>query len=304
MNTVLGWTQKFLTSGIAVFPVKYRDKLPEFNLLPRDENNHPTWEPFKSMLPDTEQIQRWFTNGFHNYAVVTGWQNLVILDFDNTEQYTRWLLWAARQGGVAGIVAKTAFRVVTSRGVHVYLRSAQPEKRNRKLMKIDVKGQGYVLGPGSVHPTGAIYTPLVDVWNFPVISALSDVLPSELLIQHTEQPPGVILPPVGMPASDPWQVVNQPGQAVSGGLVDRIRKAFRIEDFFLDRQRTSGDGRWFLTRSPLHDDHKPSMWIDTKNQICGCYAGCTVKPLDVINLFARLNGLGNTETIRVLGDML
>ncbi len=300
MSDISFWAQKFLCSGIAVFPIKYRDKRPDFRLLPTDNTGHPTWEPFKSILPDTEQVQRWFDHGLHNYAVVTAWQNLVVLDFDDTEQYTRWLLWAARQDGLARSVAQHAFRVATSRGVHVYLRTLQPEKRNKKLRKVDIKAQGYVLGPGSVHPSGAVYTPLLDAWHFPVISALSDVLPVDLLLQHTEHIPGVALPPVAAPSIDPWQVASQP-RSFSGGLVERILKQLRIEDFFPDRQRTSGDGRWWMTRCPLHDDQRPSMWIDTRNQICGCYAGCTEKPLDAINLFARLNGLSNSNAIFALG---
>ena len=44
----------------------------------------------------------------------------------------------------------------------------------------------------------------------------------------------------------------------------------------------------------------PSFWIDTTRQLCGCHAGCTPKPLDVIDLFARICSLGNDEAIRVL----
>jgi hypothetical protein len=299
MNTILELAQKFLRSGIAVFPVKFRDKRPDFRLLPRDGNGNPTWEPYRTTLPDSDQLEHWFMSGSHNYAVVAGWQNLVVIDFDDTEQYTRWLLWSARQGGRASEAARSSFRVATARGVHVYLRLLQSEKRNRKLLKIDIKAQGYVLGPGSTHPSGAIYTPLIDIWNFPVVGVLSDVFPADLLL-HTEQPAGVAMPAMATPVGDPWQAVNRP-RVASGSLVASIHKMFRVEDFFPDRQRTSGDGRWWMTRCPLHDDHNPSMWIDTKNQICGCYVGCTPKPLDVINLFARLNGLSNADAIQVLG---
>jgi len=38
------------------------------------------------------------------------------------------------------------------------------------------------------------------------------------------------------------------------------------------------------------------MWIDIQNQLCGCFT-CTSMPMDVINLFAKLNHLSNQEAI-------
>jgi hypothetical protein len=42
------------------------------------------------------------------------------------------------------------------------------------------------------------------------------------------------------------------------------------------------------------------MWVDTGRQICGCYAGCTPKPLDVIDLYARMQGITTKEAIHEL----
>ena len=42
------------------------------------------------------------------------------------------------------------------------------------------------------------------------------------------------------------------------------------------------------------------MWVDTARGICGCYAGCTPKPFDVIDLYARLHGLDNRDAIKQL----
>ena len=82
------------------------------------------------------------------------------------------------------------------------------------------------------------------------------------------------------------------------GTVARVKSAYRLEELLPVVTKTGAD--FYLTRCPLHDDHTPSMGVNTAQQICGCYAGCTRKPLDFINLFARLNDLTNSEAIREL----
>jgi len=98
---------------------------------------------------------------------------------------------------------------------------------------------------------------------------------------------------------DPWETADNAGEA-SESVINKIKRRYKITDFFINTEKTSTDGRWLITRCPLHDDHDPSMWIDTAQQLCGCYAGCTPKPLDVINLYARLNGLSNKDAIQIM----
>jgi hypothetical protein len=285
--TILEHAQQFINLGIAVIPIGYKDKRPDFKLI------H-TWEPYKTTPPTTEQLTQWFATGDHNYGVVTGWGNLVVIDFDDASEYRDWMRWSYAVGGVATYISQHAYRVSTSRGFHVYVRLPHKEKNRKVGTKIDIKADGYVLGPGSIHPSGAEYRALREVFNFPVVSALSDVLPTSLLLNTTKtvqnnQNHGI------------WTVPT-PHTAPAGGLIERIKKAFPIEGIFPDIHK-SGD-HWLLTQCPLHDDHNPSMWIDTKDQICGCFAGCTDKPLDVINLTARIHGLSNRETIFYLAERL
>ena len=291
------FAMKFVESGISVIPIKYKDKRPDARLLPKVDDQ-PSWDPYKTRIPSMDELDTWFSNRI-NYGVVVGWQNLAILDFDDTTGYTSWLTWCARQSGIAEYVAKNAFRVSSSRGVHIYIRLTQGEKKNRKLAKIDFKASGYVLGPGSIHPSGAEYKPIRDVWNFPVIQTLSDILPVELLVQDSPIPSKLSPPPPAVVSV--WQNVNNPRNFTgSGSLVKKIKTSFKLEDYFPDAQTTSTDKRWMLVRCPLHDDYNPSMWIDTEHQICGCFSGCTPKPLDVIGLYARAHGLGNGEAIWAL----
>ena len=197
---------------------------------------------------------------------------------------------------LANRVARTAYRVSTSRGVHVYVWTATPE-RNRKLPGIDVKARnGYVLGEGSIHPSGAPYKALQPGMIIPTVQTLSDILPPNLLIQ-AEQPQHVVTPVISSASiTDPWQMLDE-SITITTGLVDKIKRQLKLTDFLSDTERTSADGRWLRCRCPLHDDSDPSFWIDTRDQVCGCFAGCTSKPLDVVNLYARLYGLNNREAI-------
>lgn len=282
----------FFAMGVAVIPIRYREKVPTLS----------SWRPYQTQLPSPAALVNWFSEP-SNVGVITGWQGLTVLDFDKLSTYQQWLQWCGKQDkySLAAKVAWAAYRVSTSRGVHVYLWVTTKE-RNRKLPGIDIKSHGgYVLGEGSIHPTGAPYRALLPGMIIPTVATLSDVLPPALLLQ-SDQAPNVAIPQT--PATnDPWQVLDQ-GITITTNLVDRIKQQWRITDFLSDTERTSTDGRWLRCRCPLHDDADPSFWIDTQRQIAGCFSGCTSKPLDVVNLYARLFGLSNRDAIFQLARML
>jgi hypothetical protein len=224
-----------------------------------------------------------------------------VIDFDDVEAYNQWSAWVWRQNSLVS----QAFTVYTSRGVHVYVRIPH-FGRNRKLGKIDIKSNGYVLGPGSTHPSGAQYLADMSRIFIPVFYRLDEIFPVELLLQHTEHAPWV-KPPVGAAGdtpTDPWVLAMQPQKAVGMGTVDAIRKQVRIEQFFTSLTDTSRDGRWKVTLCPFHDDQHPSFWLDTERQICNCQACNFEKPLDVINLYARLYGVSNDQAIKILARSL
>lgn len=285
---------EILHAGIAIIPVRYRDKRPDGLLLP----SH-SWDLYQTTLPSVNDLNRWFLSP-HNYGIVAGWHGLMILDFDEIGEYTKWRLWATKNPKTR-FISENAFQVATSRGVHVYLRTSIPGT-NKKIGKIDVKYRGYVLGPGSIHPTGTEYRAIKPALFFPLIQSLSDVLPTELLTQAT-LPEGVKRPASAPQGNDPWVTAMEP-QPVATGAVEKIKSTLRIEDFFTHLKPTSKDGRWFMTCCPLHDDNHPSFWVDTKLQICGCHAHCVDKPMDVIDLYARLHGLTNGESIRILANSI
>lgn len=295
--------KRFWNRGIAVVPIHYRSKVPEVR-----------WKQYQAVPPTMQELEGWFGGStLHNLGIVCGWSGLAVLDFDTMAEYAKWRVWSRRIGGRARIVSEQAYRVRSSRGVHVYIRlaAAEPGRSLGKVQvlgRLDVKGKGgYVLGPGSVHPSGAVYTPMQEAWIFPLCAALSDVLPTALLVTHTELPKNVTTPVVGLPVeSDPWECALNAG-AMGPGAVERVRALWKVEMFFTDLEHTSNDGRWYRCRCPFHDDHDPSFWLDTERQICGCFSsGCSAhdRPLDVINLYARLYGLSNTDAIGHLARKL
>ncbi len=294
---------QFLQQGIGIIPVRFKHKEPNAFMLPVIDGK-PTWEPFKKSLPSPELLGAWFDNGSHNYGIVAGWQDLVIVDFDDMQEYTRWLMWATRAGGIARFVAEVAYKVQTARGVHVYVRIPGGGS-NRKAGKVDIKFRGYVLGPGSIHPTGAQYTAITEAMVFPEVARLADILPAHLLAEAKFD--GAIRTPVHMApkaveVSDPWLAAWDATQTPQTGLVKKIKETMRIESFFTDLTQTKGG--YYVTRCPFHDDRHPSFWVNTERQHCNCWSCSFPKSMDVIDLYARLYGVSNTDAIRALGQSL
>ncbi|NPV77945.1 MAG: hypothetical protein HPY59_16415 [Anaerolineae bacterium] len=278
--------------GIATIPIRYKDKRPELK----------SWQEFQKRLPTDTELSKWFSGPFHNLGIVVGWNNLVVIDFDSDTEYALWQLWIARRSIYRWI--RQTLQVKTARGVHVYVTTSQPAQ-NAKLPGIDIKAVGgYVLSPPSVHPSGVEYSVLSG--TLPVrIEALSDVLPAELLAIHTELPEkrtSLVSSPVVLAAKDdPWAKADQLLEP-DRDLIEQIKQRYRIEDFFV--RLVQKRDRWHMTNCLFHDDKSPSMWVDMERQICGCFAGCTPQPCDVIDLYARLHNLSIQDAIRVMARSL
>lgn len=280
----------FLNAGFSVVPLEYGSKKPTVK-----------WSLYQQEQPKQNDVIRWSQQRV-NLGVVTGFNNLTVVDFDDFTEYAKWLTWIAKSPNYRLI--KRAFAVRSRRGVHVYFRTLQPA-RNQHIGKVDIKGRyGLVTGPGSVHESGAIYTPLTPFF-IPTVEALSDVLPAQLLLSVQDIHPAVQPLDVPLsPISDPWEAAARGYDALPDeDLVEKVRKSFTIEQFFKSPLRKSGP-HFLVTQCPFHDDQKPSFWIDTEHQVCGCFVCNFPKPLDVINLYGMLYGLSNREAIFALGGRL
>lgn len=127
----------FVDQGIQTFPIVDRGKEPLVK-----------WRDYS--------CSRETAAGFRNYGVaLTSWFGVVDTDSPESEAF------------VKAHVPDTPFKVLTARGIHRYFRlaCATPKFIRRDSMAIEFRNEGqYVVGPGSVHPSGSVYTAVAWSW--------------------------------------------------------------------------------------------------------------------------------------------
>ncbi|MEZ5695907.1 MAG: bifunctional DNA primase/polymerase [Sphingomonadaceae bacterium] len=121
-------------------------------ILPRGQKkaNMP-WKHFQSERPTEQQIEDW-QGAEANVAIVTGAvSNLFVLDVDSQEAQTL----------VDGLDLPVTPTVRTAKGRHYLFRNPPFELRNKVRLQgveLDVRGEGgYIVGAGSLHPSGCFY---------------------------------------------------------------------------------------------------------------------------------------------------
>jgi len=132
-----------LDRGFSIFPLKSRSK-------------HPATEHgFKDASAMPAQIEAWWTEAPEaNIGIACGESGLIVLDFDN--------------GSVPeGFDLPSTYTVKTARGLHLYYwgtcrTATMYDLAGNKIGDVKSAG-GYVLGAGSVHPDGPVYTLINDV---------------------------------------------------------------------------------------------------------------------------------------------
>lgn len=299
----LEYAKEFIKSGISIIPLHHRSKAPMLR----------TWEPYTTILSTCTELHKWLASGWNNYGVICGWGNLVVLDFDNLQWFALWRIWAASVG--LGRIVETSFKVLTARGVHVYLRTQAPAT-NEKRAGIDVQAQRrFVVGPGCTHASGTQY---VAVGGFRLVEVpdVATVLPVELFPSvrpgascgHLEASWGALSADDGLKSAtnhteyqyDPWQSAMF---TTDTDLIGAVKSRVRIETLFTDARRTSADGRWLACKCLFHADANPSAWIDVRRQLYGCTV-CGFKPMDAINLYARVHNLDDAAAVRAMAQEL
>jgi hypothetical protein len=271
----------WLRLGVSPLPVGYRSKKPILS----------TWAEFQDRLPTEAEVKRWFDHRHRNMAIVTGWNGLTVIDFDDHALYAAWYAWAEAQP-LARLVALYTRRVTTSRGLHLYV-FIDDTPRCLRVDGIDVKGKGgYVLAPPSVHPSGRPYSWAID--NAPIlrVKRLEDVLPYEPEAQaHTGQATPL----------DPWEAANR----VSTGAVSSDwakAKAIPLLQFFPQAEK-SGRG-YYKAICPFHQDHEPSFWIDANRNLCNCFK-CKPqqRPMSVVDFYSRLKQVDTGQAVKELSQL-
>jgi len=290
--TVFEWSIFFLAHGIATIPIRFRDKRPKLK----------TWEKYKETPPTIEKITEWFSGGsFHNYGVVMGHKDLAVFDFDDMGGFWKWNAWTLGlpTEHPASILAEKAFTVRTSRGLHIYFRLAK-KGQNAHVNGLDIKRNGYVIGAGSTHPSGAVYTE-TNAFNLPIMKSLDSLLPESWLekLKHPPEPEVEIQNRVTF-SSDPFDMASNPIDTEKD-IIPQIKERIPLLSLFSDAQST-GRG-YYIAKCPFHDDSNPSFWIDTKRGICNCNKCNFPLPLDVIGVYAKMHGISNRESIRRLSEV-
>jgi replicative DNA helicase len=153
--TPLQWAEAYLARGLRPLPAARGTKFPRV-----------PWTPYQEAPPSLEQVRAWWTETPEDgIALVVGAQSeLLVVDLDGGEAAERLLT----ERGIH--LPHAAPRVRTRHGWHVYLRSTVPVPDRIALFssevpkaQVDIRGQGIVIAPPSVHPSGHVYqweTPL------------------------------------------------------------------------------------------------------------------------------------------------
>ncbi len=170
---VLDDALRYAEHGLAVFPLKMRDKVPV------------TSNGFKDATRDKEQIELWFADGDLNIGIALP-EHIVVLDIDRHGDVDGWETVQKH-----GLELPLTWRAVTGgNGSHFWFRlpdGVRSRSTKRPDMPgIDIKGHGgYVVVPPSVHPSGVEYRwlPGAAPWECELAEA-----PEWLVAQLTEAP--------------------------------------------------------------------------------------------------------------------
>lgn len=251
VNALIEVAMSWLDRGIATIPLGYRSKRPAIS----------SWQEYKNRLPTEDEIAGWYKMR-RNIGLVCAWQGLTVLDFDTMPAYEMW----------QALYGVQSYEVRTARGVHVYVYLDCPPEFTLKWAGGDIKANGYVLIPPSIHPSGAGYK----ASNRPILRfrSLDDLLPPELW-QNDAAERGLVSSPI-----DP--IWSAPVAAGNGRYSD-INQRIRLLSFFGDAKPTGGG--WYAVKCPLHDDKNASGWIDDRRNRYGCHA-CVNGSLSAIDFYA------------------
>ena len=136
---IKGAAAQAVLNGWKVLPVKKRDKLPHFDLIKRSHLD---------ATDDWNLIDFWFSvDPYMNYGINCQASGLVVLDID------------FRNGGDIRDWMKPTYTVSTGDGFHLYYSLNEELRFFGQIGEgIDIKYKGFVVGEGSIHSNGNIYT--------------------------------------------------------------------------------------------------------------------------------------------------
>lgn len=272
-DTALFW----LDSGIATVPLLYKSKLPLVK-----------WGDYKTRLPSLSEIDMWYDDGrLKNLALVTGWCNVCVLDFDSPENWASWLI---LQMEYQPQILDT-YRVMSNRGIHVYYYLSEPCKLDSlqgALFEVKANGR-LVTTPPSVHESGKQYSSKDDPSNIRVVTP-------EQILNYSPLHFAPVVYPLSRSKYAPTTQHNN-GESI----IEQVKNGLSILEFVPTAKPLDSEQRYWRGDCPIHGRHN-NFWIDKTSNVGGCYAGCGT--FDVISLWAKLNNITNSDAIKELKRLL
>lgn len=269
--------RRWYDAGCIPIPLLYRSKKPSIY-----------WRAWQTERPAWSEIcQSFATRLYRGIGVLTGApsNNLVVLDFDTVLAYARW---KAATGGL------DTYTVCTGRGFHVYVRLTHPPLHTLSMEGGEVKASGYVVAPPSTHPSGAEYRQYTSTTSVVEARNLSAIGISPIVVEK--------------PRREAHSSSREPSSG--RGLIDEIKRTYPLTTFLslhTELWPSDNEGRFLMAVCPFHNDHNPSLWVNTELQICGCFSPhCPAhgRAVDVINAYGLLTGIQNGEAVFDLARQL
>lgn len=159
LDTAMSWR----ALGIATTPILKGRKVPALR----------RWKTYRDRLPTERELQIWFQDTEFGLAVITGWRDLVVVDWDDMWAYSYWL---ASLDGLAAATQDT-YRVRTKRGMHLYFYCPKAKHCwTGKSMDIKAAGSCVTTHP-SIHPSGCAYKPIGSPSNIATLGSLKRLFP-------------------------------------------------------------------------------------------------------------------------------
>ncbi len=136
----------FLSRNWSVIPLKPRSKVPAVK-----------WEPYQRRLATVDELECWFQCPGFNVGIVTGTvSRIFVVDADSPAA----LAWTTEH------LPPCELRVRTAKGLHLYypysgdrpIKNKVRVKVGGQPLELDIRADGgFVVAPGSVHPSGFVY---------------------------------------------------------------------------------------------------------------------------------------------------
>jgi len=227
-------------NDISVVPVKYMTKIP---MRP--------WRRWAGKKQPKPVLESWFSNAWPcNLGVILS-GGLCVVDFDDPFSY---LSWTGRAPHLA-----ESYTVKTGRGRHVYLWLAKEEYYTYHFDGGELKCNGIVVAPPSVHPSGREYEEASEFSRILGVAGIDDI---GVRILGNEELPGWV-------DHSPSTYQGKDGLST----VEAIKGAFGIGQFLSQHTtlKPLGDGT-FVGVCPFHNDSNPSLRVWPDEGRCYCHA--------------------------------